>query len=66
MVTQTQRPEVRSKIVDSHVGHVFDDGPADRGGKRYCLNSAAMRFVPQDKMEAEGYGKYITDVEKPK
>ena len=50
------RTEVRSRVGDSHLGHVFDDGPADRGGKRYCINSASIRFIPKDEMEAEGYG----------
>lgn len=49
------RTEIRSRYADSHVGHVFDDGPTDRGGKRYCMNSAAMRFVPRIEMEKEGY-----------
>lgn len=53
------RVEVRSRSGDSHLGHVFDDGPADRGGKRFCMNSAAMGFVPLADMEAKGYG-YLT------
>ena len=60
----TTRTEVRSKVADSHLGHVFDDGPANRGGKRYCMNSAAMRFIPKAKMQAEGYGKFLADVDK--
>ena len=54
----TQRIEVRSKKGDSHLGHVFDDGPRDKGGLRYCINSAAMRFIPKDKLNEEGYGEY--------
>lgn len=57
------RTEVRSTHGDSHLGHVFPDGPRDRGGLRYCINSASLRFVHRDDMEAEGYGDYIDQVE---
>ena len=57
------RTEVRSKHGDSHLGHVFEDGPRDRGGLRYCINSASLRFIPRERMEAEGYGDYIGQVE---
>ena len=57
------RTEVRSSHGDSHLGHVFPDGPRDRGGLRYCINSASLRFVHRDDMEAEGYGDYLDQVE---
>ncbi|MEM7778210.1 MAG: peptide-methionine (R)-S-oxide reductase MsrB [Pseudomonadota bacterium] len=57
------RTEVRSSHGDSHLGHVFTDGPADRGGLRYCINSAALRFIHRDDMEAEGYRAYLDQVE---
>jgi peptide-methionine (R)-S-oxide reductase len=53
------RTEVRSIQGDSHLGHVFDDGPKEAGGLRYCINSASLRFIPVDELESEGYGKYL-------
>ena len=57
------RTEVRSAHGDSHLGHVFPDGPRDRGGLRFCINSASLRFIHRDDMEAEGYGAYLGQVE---
>ena len=59
----TVRTEVRSAHGDSHLGHVFEDGPRERGGLRYCINSASLRFVHRDDMVKEGYGAYLDQVE---
>ena len=56
------RTEVRSKFGDSHLGHVFPDGPHERGGLRYCINSASLRFITVDEIEAEGYGDYFGQI----
>jgi peptide-methionine (R)-S-oxide reductase len=58
------RTEIRSTHGDSHLGHVFDDGPKDAGGLRYCINSASLRFIPLDELETAGYGKYLELFEK--
>ncbi|MFZ5974157.1 MAG: peptide-methionine (R)-S-oxide reductase MsrB [Bacillota bacterium] len=58
-----QRTEVRSRIGDSHLGHVFHDGPARNGGLRYCINSASLRFIPLERMAEEGYGEYIARIQ---
>ena len=55
-----QRIEVRSLQADSHLGHVFPDGPREAGGLRYCINSASLRFIPVEELEAKGYAKYLS------
>ena len=60
-----ERIEVRSANADSHLGHLFDDGPRDAGGMRYCINSASLRFIPLDELEEEGYGAYSNLFEAP-
>jgi methionine-R-sulfoxide reductase len=59
------RTEVRSSNGDSHLGHVFDDGPREAGGLRYCINSASLRFIPLEELEEEGYGEYAKLFESP-
>ena len=57
-----ERTEVRSVAGDTHLGHVFPDGPEESGGLRYCINSASLRFIPREEMEVEGYGAYLDQV----
>lgn len=61
-----ERTEVRGSKSDAHLGHLFDDGPADKGGMRYCINSASLRFIPVEKLKEEGYGQFLPLFEKEK
>ena len=58
------RTEVRAKTADSHLGHVFSDGPKEKGGLRFCINSASLRFIPKEELEKEGYGEFVELFEK--
>ncbi|MES2966894.1 MAG: peptide-methionine (R)-S-oxide reductase MsrB, partial [Patescibacteria group bacterium] len=58
----SKRVEIRSKIADNHLGHVFTDGPRDRGGMRYCMNGVALKFIPERDMQSQGYGDYISSL----
>lgn len=58
----TERTEVKSRYAQSHLGHVFADGPKDRGGLRYCINGASLEFIPEEQMEEKGYGQYLADL----
>jgi methionine-R-sulfoxide reductase len=61
-----ERTEVRSHLANSHLGHVFDDGPRDKGGLRYCINSASLKFIPVKELEKQGYGEYLSLFSKKK